>query len=114
MWHRRRLPGAWSATPCDARLALREEISGDLLAPAIEPWMQEVMGSLHEVELDDVRHIFREPADAPTLPLAIAGANEDTQPHLVVPSLEQDTAVPEADLVLRWGRDQVGDQMHLS
>ena len=46
------------------RAALREEISDYLLARVNKPWMQEVMGILQEVNLDDVRQILREPADA--------------------------------------------------
>ena len=46
------------------RAALREEINDYLLARVNKPWMQEVMGILQEVNLDDVRQILREPADA--------------------------------------------------
>ena len=46
------------------RAALREEINDYLLARVSTPWMQEVMGTLQEVDLDDVRQILREPANA--------------------------------------------------
>ena len=79
------------------RAALREDISDYLLARVKTPWMQEVMGSLQEVDLDDVRQILREPADAPILAVASGGTSEDTQPHVVAASVDQDTAVAVAD-----------------
>ena len=79
------------------RAALREDISDYLLARVNTPWMQEVMGSLQEVDLDDVRQILREPADAPILAVASGGTSEDTQPHVVAASVDQDTAVAVAD-----------------
>ena len=59
--------------PPAQRAALREEISDHLFARVKTPWMQEVMGSLQEVDLDDVRQILREPADAPILAVASGG-----------------------------------------
>ena len=80
----------------DQRAALRVEISDYLLARVNKPWMQEVMGTLHEVNLDDVRQILREPADAKWGDTAVAVAPRDTQPTAVAVAVEvadQDTAV---------------------
>ena len=77
------------------RAALREEISDYLLARVNKPWMQEVMGILQEVNLDDVRQILREPADAKWGDTAVAVAKRDTQPTAVAVAVEvadQDTA----------------------
>ena len=77
------------------RAALREEISDYLLARVNKPWMQEVMGTLQEVNLDDVRQILREPADAKWGDTAVAVAKRDTQPTAVAVAVEvadQDTA----------------------
>ena len=55
------------------RVLLREEISDYLLARLNTPWMQELMGTLQEVDLADVRQILREPADAPIFAVASEG-----------------------------------------
>ena len=83
--HRRLL----SVPPCE------REISDYLLARVNTPWMQEVMGTLQEVNLDDVRQILREPADAKWGDTAVAVATRDTQPTAVAVAVEvadQDTA----------------------
>ena len=77
------------------RAALRQEISDYLIARVNKPWMQEVMGVLQEVNLDDVRQILREPADAKWGDTAVAVAKRDTQPTAVAVAVEvadQDTA----------------------
>ena len=77
------------------RAALREEISDYLLARVNKPWMQELMGTLQEVDSDDVRQILREPADAKWGDTAVAVAKRDTQPTAVAVAVEvadQDTA----------------------
>ena len=53
------------------------------------------MGTLQEVDLDDVRQILREPADAKWGDTAVAVAKRDTQPTAVAVAVEvadQDTA----------------------
>ena len=53
------------------------------------------MGTLQEVDLDDVRQILREPADAKWGDTAVAVAKQDTQPTAVAVAVEvadQDTA----------------------
>ena len=77
------------------RVALREEISDYLLARVNKPWMQEVMGLMQEVDLNDVRQILREPADAKWGDTAVAVAKRDTHPTAVAVAVEvadQDTA----------------------
>ena len=77
------------------RAALREEISDYLLARVNKPWMQEVMGLMQEVDLNDVRQILREPADAKWGDTAVAVAKRDTHPTAVAVAVEvadQDTA----------------------
>ena len=77
------------------RAAAREEISDYLLARVKKPWIQEVMGTLQEVNLDDVRQILREPADAKWGDTAVAVAKRDIQPTavaVVVEVADQDTA----------------------
>ena len=81
-------------TPAQRSL-LREEISDYLLARVNKPWMQELMGTLQEVDSDDVRQILREPADAKWGDTAVAVATRDTQPTAVAVAVEvadQDTA----------------------
>ena len=55
------------------------------------------MGTLQEVDMDDVRQILHGPAGAPTLAVASGGTREDTPPHVVAASVDQDTAVAVAD-----------------
>ena len=55
------------------------------------------MGTLQEVDLDDVRQILHGMADVPILAVASGGAIEDTQPHVAAASVDQDTAVAVAD-----------------
>ena len=57
--------------------------------------MQEVMGSLQEVDLDDVRQILREPSEG----TAVAVAYQDTSVAVV----DLDTAVAVADAVADQG-----------
>ena len=59
------------------RTALREEISDRLLARVNTPWMQEVMGALQEVDLDDVRQILHASAVADQ-DIAVAMADQDS------------------------------------
>ena len=79
------------------RAALREEISDYLLARLKTPWMQELMGTLQEVDIADVRQILHGMADVPILAVASGGAIEDTQPHVAAAAVDQDTAVAVAD-----------------
>ena len=54
------------------------------------------MGTLQEVDSDDVRQILREPADAKWGDTAVAVAKRDTQPTAVAVAVgvaDQDTAV---------------------
>ena len=80
------------------RTALREEISVYLLARVNTPWMQEVIGALQEVELDDVRQILYASAVADQ-DSAVAVADQDT----AVAMADQDSAVAVPDLALRRG-----------
>ena len=98
------------------RAVLREEISDYLLARLKTPWMQELMGTLQEVDLADVRQILREPAAVASggttavavadQDTAIAVADQDTavavaDQDTAAAVADQDTAVAVADLVLR-------------
>ena len=77
------------------RASLREEISDYLLERVKQPWMQELMGMLQEVDSNDVRQILREPADAKWGDTAVAVAKRDTQPTadaVAVEVADQDTA----------------------
>ena len=78
------------------RTALRGEISDHLLARVNTPWMQEVMGALQEVDLDDVRQILHASAGADQ-DSAVAVADQDT----AVAVADQDSAVAVPDLALR-------------
>ena len=80
------------------RTALREAISNYLLARVNTPWMQEVMGALQEVDLDDVRQILHASAGADQ-DSAVAVADQDT----AVAVADQDSAVAVPDLALRRG-----------
>ena len=76
------------------RAVLREEISDYLLTRLNTPWMQELMGTLQEVGLVDVRQILREPAAvASGGTTAVAVAYQDT----AIAVADQDTAVAVAD-----------------
>ena len=60
------------------RAALREEISDYLLARLKTPWMQEIMGTLHEVDIADVEQILHGMADVPILAVASGGGQSKT------------------------------------
>ena len=77
------------------RETLRGGISEHLIARVDKPWMQELMGAFQEVDIDDVRLILREPADAKCGDTALAVAKQDTEPTAVAVEDEvadQDTA----------------------
>ena len=79
----------------EQREALRVELSEYLMARVNKPWMQELMGALQEVDIDDVCLILREPADAKCGDTALAVAKQDTEPTAVAVEDEvadQDTA----------------------
>ena len=67
----------------EQREALRVELSEYLMARVNKPWMQELMGALQEVDIDDVCLILREPADAKCGDTALAVAIQDTEPTAV-------------------------------
>ena len=64
-----------SQTPAQ-RAALREEISDYLLARLKTPWMQELMGTLQEVDIADVEQILHGMADVPILAVEWGGQSK--------------------------------------
>ena len=93
------------------RAVLREEISDYLLARLSTPWMQELMGTLQEVDLADVRQILREPADAKWGDTAVAVAKRDTHPFRSGGGSRGGRPGHRRGGGIEAGRDQVGDQI---
>ena len=93
------------------RVALREEISDYLLARVNKPWMQEVMGILQEVNIDDVRQILREPADAKWGGHRSGGGRARYPPHRSGGGSRGGRPGHRRGGGIEAGRDQVGDQI---
>ena len=95
----------------EQRTALREEISDYLFARVKKPWMQELMGTLQELDVDDVRQIHGCPVQV-SIEAVANGVDQATAVAVADPVLRRDASVDQAtavaveDPVLR--RDAIG------